>query len=110
MHLFGALEVSLGKVEVLTHHAEVDAFCTEYVADLAQHFVDPHVRSHVAGAVVSGEEQLQLLSRLPRCSSAQHPTGFGALDVTAYPGLQNEIHHAAVPPRAAGQGSYLYSN
>ena len=31
--------------------------------------------------------------------------GFRALNVAADPGLQHEVHHAADPPRAAGQGS-----
>src|SRR5215471_1802913 len=58
VHLSGAFEVSLGELEVLTHHAEVDALCAKNVANLADHLLHAHVRPHVARAVISGEEQL----------------------------------------------------
>ncbi len=46
----------------------------------------------------------------PGCQGLFPPSihrGFGALDVAADPGFQNEVHHAAVPPAAAGQGLYV---
>ena len=79
------------------------------MADLAQHFVDANVGTHIARAVVSGEEQFQFFAGLPGLVSAQHPSRFGAFDVAADPGFQNEVHHAALPPAAAGQGLYWYS-
>ena len=76
------------------------------MADLAQHFIHPHIGTHVARAIVAGEKQLQFVAGLPRFISAQHPSRFRALDVGTDPGLQHEVHHAAVPPAAAGQGWY----
>ena len=57
VHLPGAVEVALGAVEILSHHAEVDVFGAEDMANLTQHFLDADVAAGVAGAVVSGEEQ-----------------------------------------------------
>ncbi len=105
MHLPGALEISLREFEVLTHHAELDPLRAQDVPDLAKHFVDANVGAHVAGAVISRKEQLQFFAWPPGLASAQHPSGFRALDVAADPRFQHEVHHAAVPPRAAGQGS-----
>src|ERR1700676_3643674 len=42
-------------------------------------------------------------------ASTQHPSRLRALNVAADPRFQNKVHHAAVPPRAAGQGWYSYS-
>src|SRR5215472_13464108 len=56
--LFRAFEVSLGELEVLTHHAEVDSLRAKDMTNLADHLLYAYVRSHVARAVISGEEQL----------------------------------------------------
>src|SRR5579871_1223021 len=109
MYLLRAFEVPFGKVKILAHHAEVNALRAQDVTDLPQHLVDANIGAHISGAVVSGKQQLELLSRLPGLISAQHPSGFGALDVAAHPGFENEVHHAAVPPLAAGHGWYWYS-
>src|SRR5215469_1522971 len=105
MNLLGAFKVSLGELEVLAHHAEFNPVSTENMANLAEHLLDPYVGAHVARAVVAGEQKFQLFACPPRWVPAQHPSGFRPLDVRAHPGLKNEVHHAAVPPRAAGQGS-----
>src|SRR5262249_33792377 len=47
------LEVSVGQLKILAHDAEFDIFRAQDVANLPQHFLDPSVRAHVAGAVVS---------------------------------------------------------
>src|SRR5579863_2469364 len=79
------------------------------MANLAQHLFHAYVRSHIPRAVITGEQELELFAGLPGLIATQHPSRLGAFDVSADPGFQNEIHHAAVPPRAAGQGWYVYS-
>src|SRR5216684_918273 len=74
MYLIRALEISLGELEVLAHYTEIYALGTQDVSDLSQHFIDSHIRSHVARAVVSGEQKLQLFARLPRLPCSEHPT------------------------------------
>ena len=69
----GAFEVAFGAAEILGHHAEVDVFRAEDVADLVNHFVDAHVAAGVAGAVVAGEEQFQFFAAIPALPAAQHP-------------------------------------
>jgi hypothetical protein len=98
------LKISARAIEVEGHGGKVDLFWAQDVADLAQHFFDAHIGSHIARAVIPGKEQLQFFSRLPRLSASQHPSGLGALDVARDPRFENEVHHAAVPPRAAGHG------
>src|SRR5690348_3363076 len=85
VNLSRALEISFREVKVLTHDAEVDALSPQNVADLPQHFFHAHIRSHVAGAVVSGKEKFQFLARLPSLVAAHHPADFGSLDVAADP-------------------------
>src|SRR3974390_3130592 len=109
MYLLRALEISFRELEVLTHYAEINAFSTKNMSNLAQHFVDPDVGSHVARPVVSGKEQLQFFPGLPGLVPTQHPARLGALNIATDPRFQNKVHHAAVPPAAAGQGWYLYS-
>src|SRR5580692_4587526 len=53
MNLSGAVEISLGTLEALAHYAELDAVCAEDVPDLTQHLFHTHIRTRVAGAVVS---------------------------------------------------------
>ena len=43
---------------------------------------------------------------LKQITATKHPACFGALDVGTDPRFQNKVHHAVVPPRAAGQGCY----
>ena len=104
MDLPGAFEISFGEIEVLAHHAELDALGAQDVPNLAKHLLHAHIRSHVAGAVVSGKEEFQLFPGLPWFIATEHPPGLGALDVGTDPRFQDCIHHAALPPRAAGQG------
>src|SRR5579864_7669491 len=105
MHLLRALEVAFRELEVLTHYAELNPFRSEDVSDLTQHFIDAHIRTHVPRPVISGEQELQLFARLPGLPCSQHPPRLSALDRTADPSLENEVHHAAVPPAAAGHGA-----
>src|SRR5581483_5994992 len=88
---------------------EIHPLGAEDVANLAQHLLNPNVRAHVASTVVSRKEKLQLFSGLPGPVATKHPSGFGALDVRTDPCFQDKIHHAEAPPRAAGQGWYVYS-
>src|SRR5262249_54067614 len=73
-------EITVGELEILAHDAEVDVFGTKKGGELADHFFDPGVRPHVAGAVISSEQQLELLSWLPAFALAQHPRNFFALN------------------------------
>src|ERR1051326_5654840 len=109
VNLPGAFEIARGEIECLAHDTEVDALRAQNVADLSEHLVDAHVGTHVPRAVVAGKQQLEFFPGLPGLVPAQHPSRLGALDVAAHPRFQNEVHHAAVPPRAAGQGWYWYS-
>src|SRR5581483_8186556 len=109
MDLGRALEISFRALEILAHDAEINSFSAQNVPDLTQHLLDSHIRSHVSRAVVSGKQQFQFFSRLPRFVSAHHPADFRSLDVAAHPGFEDEIHHAALPPRLEGHGWYLYS-
>ena len=97
-------EITFRPLKVEGHRGEVDAFGTKYMANLTQHFVDPNIRTHIPCSVVPGKKQLQLFSGLPGLSFPQHPSGLGAFNVGANPRFQKNVHHAAVPPRAAGHG------
>ena len=70
---------------------------------VGDHQLKPDIGTGIASAVIPGKQQLQLLSRLPGIPSSQHPSDFRGLDQPADPGLKDKIHHAAEPPRAAGQ-------
>src|SRR5262249_53390200 len=76
-NLTRAFEVALRAVETLRHHAEVHMLCAENVADLADHFVDAHVRAGVARAVVAGKQQLEFFARTPLSAAAEHPLQAG---------------------------------
>src|SRR5712692_10973005 len=69
-----ALEIAIGPVEVLRHHAEIDLIRTQHVPYLPQHFLNAHVAAGIARAVIAGEEQLQFFGRRPALSEPQHPT------------------------------------
>src|SRR5215469_3797941 len=109
MNLSGAFEVPFRELEDLAHYAEVDALRAQNMPDLPDHFLDANIRTHVPRAVVSGKQKFQLFTWLPRLVAAKHPAHLGALDIRADPRFQHKVHHAAVPPRIAGQGWYLYS-
>ena len=98
MHLPRAFEIAVGELEVLRHHAEGGIFRAQNVTGLAQHFRHSHIRTHVAGAVVAGKQQLQLFAGLPGFAFAHHPAQLGGFDAAADPGFQHQIHHAADPP------------
>src|ERR1700723_3896764 len=110
MHLLRTREIAARQIKVLRHGAEFDVLRTQNVPKLPQSFFGTHVRTSVARAVISGEQKLQFLARLPGRSSAEHPAGLGTLDGGANPRFQNEVHHAADPPAAAGHGLWRYSN
>ena len=97
------LEISAREFRNLRHHAERDSFRAEDVTKLPQHLFHAHIRAHVAGAVVSGEQQLQLFARLPGSPFAQHPCGLRLFNGSANPGFEQKVHHAADPPTFAGQ-------
>src|SRR5712671_2757361 len=80
MHLIRALEIPLGELEVLAHDTEVHALGAQNVTNLPQHFIDSHVGPHVARAVVSSEQKLQLFARLPRLPCSEHPACPGPFD------------------------------
>src|ERR1700680_1746706 len=98
MNLLCASEIAARQIKVLRHRTELDVVSAQDVPELAQSFLGAHVGARVAGSVVAGKKQLQLLAGLPWLPGSQHPTGLGALDGRADPGLQDEIHHAADPP------------
>src|SRR6266496_2580252 len=98
VHLARVFEVAVCKLKALAHDAEVHVVRAEHVTQLANHFFNTRVRSHIARAVVSGKQELQFLARRPAFALAQHPCGLFVLDDRADPGLQHEIHHAADPP------------
>src|ERR1700687_1299449 len=102
MDLLGSREISARHFEILRHGAELDVVRAQNVAELAQRFLRPHVGAGVGSAVVSGKKQFDFLPRLPALAFAQDPSGFGALNVAADPGLEDKIHHAAEPPAWAG--------
>ena len=103
VYLLGAVKVFVAEHEVLAHDAEGDFFVAENVADLAQHLLNAYVRSHIACAVVAGEKQFQLLSRLPGLPCPEHPAEFRAFDAARNPGFEDQVHHAADPPACVGQ-------
>ena len=92
-------KVPVRAFEILRHHAEVNALGAQNVPHLAQHFLDAHVGTRVAGAVVAGKQQLQLFAGLPRLASPSIHPAF-AFDDAADPGFQDKVHHAAEPPRS----------
>ena len=98
MHLPRALEVAVGELEILRHHAEGGVFRAQNVTGLPQHFRNPYVGAHVARAVISGKQQLQFFAGLPGFAFAHHPTQLGGFDAAADPGFEDQIHHAADPP------------
>src|SRR5205814_9978528 len=104
MDLLAAFEISVGEFEVLAHYAELNVVRSQNVAQLAHDFLRTHVGAGVAGAVVPGKKQLELFARLPALASAKNPRCLGALDVSAHPGLENRVPHAAEPPTSDGQG------
>src|SRR5438445_10459515 len=95
VHLVAVLEISIGELEILAHQADLDIVGSQNVAQLAESFFRAHVGAGIARAVVSREKQLEPFSRLPAFPLAENPPGLGALDVSADPGLQDEVHHAA---------------
>jgi hypothetical protein len=98
VYLARILEIAARPIEILRHHAEVDAISAQYVTQLTQHFGNAHVRAGVTRAVVSRKQKLQLFAGFPTLAFAKHPAGFRSLDDAGDPRLQNEIHHAADPP------------
>jgi hypothetical protein len=71
--LLGSRKVSPGAFKALRHHGKFNAVGAQDVPQLAQHLFDSYVRAHVARAVVSGEQQLQPLARLPSPPGTEHP-------------------------------------
>ena len=104
MDLLAAFEISVGEFEVVAHYAELNVVRSQNVAQLAHGFFWTHVRTGIAGPVVAGKKQLEFFARLPALASAKNPRCLGALDVSAHPGLENRVHHAAEPPTFDGQG------
>jgi len=60
-------KVAAGEIEILGHDAEIHAFRTKNVANLAEGFLHAQVGAGIAVAVITGEEQLQFFAG---CSSA----------------------------------------
>ena len=79
-NLFGAVEIALGAVKILGHHAEVDVFRAKDVANLAKHFIDADVGAGIARAVVACEEKLEFFAGLPARAAAHHPLQTGEFD------------------------------
>src|SRR4029077_10119338 len=112
MHLSRTLEIALRAIEVLGHHAKVDIFGAEDVADLPQRFLDADIAAGIAGPVVAGEEQLQFFAGRPALADAELPGEGPELDHGADPGDEKEIGHAPAPlavttallASSAGQG------
>src|SRR5262249_61837692 len=97
-NLTRAFEVALRAVETLRHHAEVHMLCAENVADLADHFVDAHVRAGVARAVVAGKQQLEFFARTPLSAAAEHPLQAVKLRKPADPSDEEEIERSGAEP------------
>src|SRR3954453_8219379 len=106
MDLMSPSKISASQIEVLAHHTELDIVSAQNVAELSHSFLWAYIRTSVAGAVVSRQQQLEFLAWLPAFAFAQDPCGFGALYVAADPSLKNVVHHAADPPTFAGQPWY----
>ena len=83
MHLRSALKVAASHIKVLRHGAELDVLRAKNVAKLAQGLFGTNIRASIAGAVITGKQQLEFLSRLPAMPVAENPAGLGALDVGA---------------------------
>jgi hypothetical protein len=79
-------------LEVLRQHAQFAFVRAEDVVDLAQHLLHAHICARVARAVVTGEEEFQLIARLPSAARAQHPFEFRQLDQSADPSFKSQIH------------------
>src|SRR5437016_13979290 len=88
--LLRALEITLGKLEDLAHHAELNVLGVKNAANLPKHLFHPYIGSGIPRTVVSREKQLQFLSGLPGLAFAQHPAQFLRLDDAAHPGFQHE--------------------
>jgi len=73
MNLARVFEVAVGQPEILAHHAEINIVCAENMAKLANHLFYPRIRSHVARAVISGEEEFKFFPGLPAFTFAQNP-------------------------------------
>ncbi len=58
INLLRAVEISLGAVETLRHHAELDVACAKNVANLPQCFLHSNVTARVARAVVARKQKL----------------------------------------------------
>ena len=112
MHLSRAVEIALGTLEILGHHAEVDIFRAENMTDLAQRFLHANVAAGIARAVVAGKEQLELFAGRPALADAELPREAAQLDHGAHPRDEQEIGHAPAPvalttalaAASAGQG------
>src|SRR5260370_22492690 len=104
INLARAIEITAAAVEVLRHHAEIDIASSEDMPHLAQHFLYAHIGAGITRAVVSGEEQAQLVARFPALAEAEHPTAAPDFDHRADPADQKEGGHSRALPATIFEG------
>ena len=112
MNLTRAFEVAFGALEILRHDAEIDVLRAKNMADLPQHFLNAHIATGIARAVIARKEELQLFAGRPALAEAEHPAEARDFNQGADPSDEEEIGHARILPAAtfftapveAGQG------
>src|SRR5579859_7447421 len=99
-NLPGSFEIAACAIKALRHHAEVNVFGAEHVANLSDHFVHTDIRARVTSAVIAGKKQTQLFAGRPARSSAKHPLQARQFEERADPPPQKTVCHAAGLPLA----------